>query len=98
MNTKRFKKKLQGAFLPVIAKLQPAAAVVERVATLAVRIQKPTLMSTIGLVSTGLNAAAGYLTQSDNPGWSIQMFVSRQQVVEAVRAAGATVLNTSTDS
>lgn len=88
---KDLKKQAQRVLLPTLGKIQPVVNVASRVAAFAVRIQKPSVMGAIGLVSTGLDAAINHLTQHGGPSGSLQAFASKGQIVEACERAGASL-------
>lgn len=80
--------------MPVVTTLQPAARIAERVANIAVHMQRPTLTGIVGVAGTGLSALADALGNSRAPSWTLDMFVARGVLIEAVREAGAKVVIT----
>lgn len=76
---------------PVVGVLQPAAKIAERVAQVAVHMKTPTPMGIIGAIGSGISALADHIGTSASPGWSVDMFASTAQIVQAVGESGGTV-------
>lgn len=77
------------------AKLAPAAKVVEKVAGIAMQMQKPTILGGIAMVSSGISAlesaVLGTVKQSSPGDASIKMLAERGPVLQAFAEAGAKV-------
>jgi hypothetical protein len=80
--------------VPVVSALQPAARVAERIAAVAVHIKTPSLTGIAGVAGTALSALSDQLGNSKAPMWSLDMLVSRGQLIQAFREAGARVVVT----
>lgn len=77
---------------PIISKIEPYARVADRVAQVAVHLQKPTIPGVLAASGTALSAIADQLDDTA-PGWTVNTFLSPTHIVEAVHAAG---INTKT--
>jgi hypothetical protein len=79
---------------PVVTAIQPVAKVAERVAGVAVHLQRPTIVGVVGSVSAGATALMDVLDGGDIlPTAYISMLVSRGVVLDGLRRAGATTRN-----
>jgi hypothetical protein len=83
------KRRITDAIIPVVARLQPMARIAERVAQLAVHMQRPTPLGVAGMAATGLAALADHLGNSRGPGRNVSTLLSTGQVIDALREAGA---------
>ena len=83
----RWKEKLR----KVVGAVEPATRIAERVAQLAVHVQKPSIAGTVGLAASACNAAREYLEVFNSPSWTNEMLISRGYMVEAFRSVGAAV-------
>ena len=85
------KKDWRDVVRPLVRKVEPAARIAERVASIAVQLQKPTPMGVIGMASAAINVVKDLTDQRQPHGWNMEMLVSREHIVEAFKAGGATV-------
>lgn len=88
MTLKERVQKLKKAIAPAVNAVQPVVKVAERVMRVAVHLQKPTPLSVFGLVSTGLAALSEQLRESSGPGWTLNFYTVRGQVLKAITEAG----------
>lgn len=84
-------RKIKEALVPVVEKIQPVVRVAERVAQVAVHLKQPTVLGVTSMVATGLASVAEQIGNGKTPGWSIDVMMSRGQLIEALESAGARV-------
>src|SRR5688500_1576078 len=76
----------------ILATVQPVTRVVDRVATIAVQLQKnPTLIGGVAILGSVVNAVSDQLGNTRGPGHTIDMVISKEQLIQAVEKAGASV-------
>lgn len=76
---------------PIVSTMQPAARVAERVMQVAVHLRKPTLLSVVGVASTGLSALAAEISQPTASGRSINLMISTAHALKAFAEAGVRI-------
>lgn len=79
---------------PMVSALQPAARVAERIASLAVHVQRPTVTGIVGLAGVAVSALSDQIGNSRAPALQWDMYISRGQLIQAIREAGARVVVT----
>ena len=82
---------------PWVAKVKPVVGIAERVSSIAVHMQKPTVLGVLGLAATGVNALAQELNNGRAPTSSIQTLISKGQRKGAFYPPGV-LTNVSPDS
>lgn len=88
----KFSKELRARLTPIVTTLQPVARVAERMAHLAVHMQRPTAVGVLGLAASGIATLAQELGQPQNYRASIDTLVSRGQLMAAIEEAGGSVV------
>lgn len=84
----------------VAQKVAPAAKVVEKVANVAVRLQKPTILGGIAMISSGIAALENLngLKPSSHTQSSVKLLADREAAIRALKDAGAKVAQREDDT
>lgn len=92
--------KLRRRVMPVVEYVQPVTKVAERIASLAVHVQAPTILGTLGMASAAVNAVrdlAGHDHHMSTGGTFIALMATRTMVIRAFEAAGGIVTSPATN-